>query len=55
MATRQTGFAMLASSSVQDVMNLGAEATFPPLRRTCPSSTSSTGSYLPRNPEDRTP
>ena len=26
MATRQTGFAMLASSSVQDVMNLGAVA-----------------------------
>ena len=41
MATRQTGFAMLASSSVQDVMNLGAVA------HACPSSTSSTGSVPP--------
>ena len=47
MATRQTGFAMLASSSVQDVMNLGAVAHLPPLRRACPSSTSSTGSVPP--------
>mgnify|MGYP000034276454 FL=1 len=37
MATRQTGFAMLASSSVQDVMNLGAVATFRHSRRACPS------------------
>ena len=50
MATRQTGFALLAEGSVQEVMDLAGVAhyqrsrTVPELLRRLP--------YLPRNPED---
>jgi pyruvate-ferredoxin/flavodoxin oxidoreductase len=46
MACRQTGFAMLAENSVQEVMDLSPSRTWPPLRAACPSSTSSTASAL---------
>lgn len=47
MAARQTGFAMLSSGSVQEVMDLALVAHLAAIKSSVPSSTSSTVSELP--------
>ena len=47
MACRQTGFAMLCETNVQEVMDLAPWPTWPPSRAAFPSSTSSTASAPP--------
>jgi pyruvate-ferredoxin/flavodoxin oxidoreductase len=47
MAVRQTGFALLASASVQEVMDLGLVAHLAAIEPACPSCTFSTDSGPP--------